>query len=294
MTLYFGYGSNLDAEDFRAFCDRQGFGQARLEPLTTALLLDHALAFDRHSPARRGGVLNLRAQPGQAVEGVLFRANAAALAALDLKEGAPFAYARRPCHVVRPDGGVSEAMTYAAPAQGFHRPHPDYLAVVRRGQAQHGIAHAMLEAAASDTPAPLTIAHLFVYGTLMEGEPNAPLLAGLQRRPARVAAALHDCGPYPALRLGPGEVRGELLDLPLERLAALDALEGAAPAGAPGGAYRRSVLPARHEGGIARAYVYVMDDAARFPPIPSGDWRDKPGRAEAWAAYAARTPEAER
>jgi gamma-glutamylcyclotransferase (GGCT)/AIG2-like uncharacterized protein YtfP len=294
VTAYFGYGSNLDAEDFAAFCARHGFAGAVLEPVSTALLLDHELAFDRYAASRQGGALNLRARPGQAVEGVLFRANDAALAALDAKEGAPAAYQRVRRHLVLPDGTAVEAMTYAATPERFHVPHPGYLAVVARGQAAHGIAHDMVAHAARDAAPPLTIAHLFVYGTLMAGEPNAHHLEGVARVAGSVTALLHDCGPFPAVRLGDGEVRGELLPLPLERLAGMDALEGSAPGGAPGGMYRRSVLPVRHAGGVTRAYIYVMDDAARFPPIASGDWRSKADRAAAWAEYAARTPAGDR
>lgn len=294
MTRYFGYGSNLDAADFAAFCARHGFADARLLPVSTALLLDHTLAFDRHARSRQGGTLNLRAQPGQAVEGVLFDANDAALDALDAKEGAPEAYRRITRHLVLPDGRAVEAMTCAAPSEGFHAPRADHLGVIARGRAAHGIADAMVAHAARDEPAPLTVAHLFVYGTLMAGEPNAHHLEGVPRRPGRVTARLHDCGAYPAACLGDGEVQGELVALPLERLAGMDALEGSAPGGAPGGMYRRSVLPVRHAGGATRAYIYLMDDAGRFPPIASGDWRSKPDRAAAWAAHAARTPAEER
>ena len=294
MTPYFGYGAELDAEDFGAFCARAGFAGAALAPVSTALLLDHALVFDRPAASGRGGGLNLRAQLGQAVEGVLFRANARAIEALDARAGAPDAGRRVTRHLVLPDGSVAAAMTHAAPPDRFHRPHADDLAILVRGRAAHGIADAMLAHAARNTPAPLTIGHLFVYGTLMAGEPNAHHLNGVARVPGRVTARLHDCGPYPALCLGEGEVAGELVALPLERLAGLDALEGSAPAGAPGGMYRRSVLPVRHAGGTTRAYVYVMDDAARFPPIASGDWRSKADRAAAWADYAARVPEADR
>ncbi|HEV7456719.1 MAG TPA: gamma-glutamylcyclotransferase [Roseococcus sp.] len=294
MTLYFGYGSNLDAADWGAWCARRGFGAARLEPVSTALLLDHELVFDCYSRTRQGGVLNLRARPGQAAEGVVFRANDAALAALDAKEGAPFAYQRARRHIVLPDGSVVEAMTYVTRSEGFHAPHPDYLGIVRRGQATHGIAHAMLEAAARNAPAPLTIAHLFVYGTLMAGEANAHHLEGLAREAGRVTGTLHDCGPYPALALGEGEVAGEVLELPLARLAAMDALEGSPPGGAPGGLYRRTVLPVRAAGGIVRAYAYVMDTAARHPRLVAGDWRAKASRHADWAAYAARTPAPER
>lgn len=294
MTLYFAYGSNLDAEDWAGFCARGGCPGARLEPMSPALLLDVELAFDRHSAARQGGVLNLRERPGQAVEGMLFRADATALRALDAKEGAPRHYARVRRHAVLPDGTAVEAMTYVGPGQGFHAPHADYLAVVRRGQLSHGLAHEMMEAAALGAEPALTIRHLFVYGTLMEGEANAHHLGGVPRRMGAVRGVLHDCGPAPALALGESEVRGEVVELPLERLAGMDALEGVAPAGAPGGLYRRTVLAVRTTEGVLRAYVYVMEDAARFPPIASGDWRSVGDRHAAWAEYAARRPENER
>jgi gamma-glutamylcyclotransferase (GGCT)/AIG2-like uncharacterized protein YtfP len=82
--------------------------------------------------------------------------------------------------------------------------------------------------------------------------------------------------------------------LPLERLAGMDALDGSKPAGAPGGMYRRSVLPVRTAAGLLRAYAYVMDDAERFPLITSGDWRSVGKRHQAWAEYAARTAEQDR
>lgn len=278
MTTYFAYGSNLDAEDWAGFCARRAFPEARLEPLGPALLLDRELVFDLHSRGRRGGVLNLRARPGQAVEGMLFHAGEAALRALDAKEGAPRHYARLACHAVRPDGSVVEAMTYAGLGQGFHAPHADYLAVVRRGLTAHGLAPGTMEEAALGRPPALTIRHLFVYGTLMSGEANAHHLAGVPRQAGSLDGTLHDCGPYPAMTLGAGEVHGEVVELPLERLAGMDALEGVAPAGAPGGLYRRTVLPVRTAAGVLRAYVYVMEDPSRFPRIASGDWRSVGGR----------------
>lgn len=294
MILYFGYGSNLDAMDWNGFCARQGFAGAALQPVARGLLLDQELVFDHHAASRQGGALNLRARPGQAAEGMVFRADAAALRALDFKEGAPEEYRRVPCHAVLEDGSVVAVMTYVAPERRFCAPHADYLAVVRRGQAAHGIGHAMVEAAARDEAPPLTIRHLFVYGTLMAGEANEHHLAGVPRMAGVVQGQLHDCGAYPALSLGEGEVRGELVELPLARLAGMDALEGSAPGGAPGGMYRRSVLAVRTKAGVVRAYAYVMDDAARFPRIAEGDWRSVGNRHQAWAEYAGRTAASER
>ncbi|MDB5413626.1 MAG: gamma-glutamylcyclotransferase [Rubritepida sp.] len=294
MTLYFGYGSNLDALDWRSFCARWDFRGAKLVPVTQALLLDTELVFDRYAVSRRGGALNLRDRPGQAVDGMIFRPNATALRALDVKEGAPRHYRRVYRQAVLPDGTVADVMTYVAPSQGFHAPHADYLAVVRRGKAAHGLAQGMLEEAALGAVPRPAIRHLFVYGTLMTGEANAHHLAGLSRRSGMVRGVLHDCGPYPVMTLGEGAVHGEIMELPLERLAHLDALEGAAPVGAPGGWYRRTVLPVRVANGVERAFAYVVDNAEQFPRIESGDWRSLGDRHAAWAEYAARTPEGER
>lgn len=271
--LYFGYGSNLDAGDFGHFCARRGFQGARLIRRGTALLLDRQLVFDRHAASRRGGVLNLRDRPGAAVEGVLFEADARAGEALDAKEGVPHAYRRVECHAVLPNGSAVPAFTCIARGQGFHAPDEGYLAVVRRGLASHGLGHAALLAAARGDDPPPAVGHLFVYGTLLAGEANAGLLERLPREAAMARGVLHDCGDWPAMALGEGMVHGEVLPWPLERVAALDALEEALPHGAPGGAYRRTVLTVRTGRGGLRAYAYVVDEPHGLPVIPGGDWR---------------------
>lgn len=70
---------------------------------------------------------------------------------------------------------------------------------------------------------------LFVYGTLLRGEPNHALLAGAGRfvRDARTEPAytLWDLGPYPALTLGGATaIEGELWDV--DAFDDLDAYEG--------------------------------------------------------------------
>lgn len=296
--LVFAYGSNLDADDFREWCDRHGHRAARLDPVSPALLLDRALSFQRHSRGRGGGVLTLSARLGAATEGVVFEANEAAVEALDAKEGHPHAYRREAAHAILPDGRALPCTVYDGVPQGregFVAPSDAYLAVVRRGLAAHGLSNAALAAAAANTPPPSAAPWLFVYGTLLAGEANDRHLAGLDRHPARVRGALHDCGPYPVVALGTAEVRGEALPLDPARLPALDALEGARPFGEPGGHYRRTVLPALlDDGRSVRAQVYVADDAPSFPAIPSGDWRSVGDRHAAWEAYAARATPPER
>lgn len=69
---YFAYGSNLDLLDWLAFCERRQLNADALTPLKKVYLPDNTLALDRFSTARRGGVLNVRAQKGAYVEGYLF------------------------------------------------------------------------------------------------------------------------------------------------------------------------------------------------------------------------------
>jgi gamma-glutamylcyclotransferase (GGCT)/AIG2-like uncharacterized protein YtfP len=127
---------------------------------------------------------------------------------------------------------------------------------------------------------------LFVYGTLMRGEPRHHLIADhvLAACPARCEGALVHMGPYPAM-IDPdpaltnearGQVQGELLlidDLE-DLLPVLDRVEGCAEPGEPGGLYHRARR--RVQIGVVQreAWVYLLEDhVKRGPVIPSGSWR---------------------
>ncbi len=116
---------------------------------------------------------------------------------------------------------------------------------------------------------------LFVYGTLMAGEPAHPLLAAaiVRSTPARLAGAvLHDLGAYPAAVVGTGDVYGEVHWLTAAAfdavIARLDAYEGEE--------YRRLCCPVwPHDGAPAiHAWVYLAEPAAmaRYPVIATGRW----------------------
>jgi gamma-glutamylcyclotransferase (GGCT)/AIG2-like uncharacterized protein YtfP len=127
----------------------------------------------------------------------------------------------------------------------------------------------------------------FVYGTLLPGERNHPLLAGRTRSwtPAVLPGALLFRGPrYPVAVLDPaagGRVRGEVVEISAAMydavLADLDRLEGYAP-GDPANRYERVSRAVRGERGESEAWIYVagpvltrdmLPAAAR---IPGGDW----------------------
>ena len=113
---------------------------------------------------------------------------------------------------------------------------------------------------------------VFVYGTLLSGEPNHYLLHGqLLVGEARTRAQFNlvSLGAFPALVAG-GEVavRGEVYDIDAATLAALDRLEGYP------GFYARE--PVELDGGVvgeALAYLLPSERVAGRPEIPHGDWK---------------------
>lgn len=112
---------------------------------------------------------------------------------------------------------------------------------------------------------------LFVYGTLMRGEPSAHLLGDDARfvRATRTSARYWLANvddSYPALVEGGSDaVAGEIFEVSVAVLPALDAHEDVPEL------YRR----VRVELGAHRPWVYVfrVELAGGYPRIESGDWR---------------------
>ncbi len=148
--LYFGYGSNLDHDDWSRFCRARDLDPRVLRPIGPATLADEMLVFDYHSVRRDCGALNIRHQPGGMVDGYLFEV-AGDWTALDQKEGHPHRYAREHVRVRDPGGAIVAAQTYrVVPALriGFVAPSEHYLAICRAGRTRYGLSLAQLDAAA--------------------------------------------------------------------------------------------------------------------------------------------------
>lgn len=123
--------------------------------------------------------------------------------------------------------------------------------------------------------------YLFVYGTLLSDQPNHRLLRPFIDPEQTLAAVLpgavlHDAGAYPMVVRGVGRVLGEVVwvrpECADEALAQLDAYEDVAD-----GLYTRETATVITPccGPIVDAWVYWGNPhiAARYPRIPSGDWR---------------------
>jgi gamma-glutamylcyclotransferase (GGCT)/AIG2-like uncharacterized protein YtfP len=109
-----------------------------------------------------------------------------------------------------------------------------------------------------------------VYGTLLSGEPSHALLDGaLSLGPVKTVPSfeLIDLGPHPALVAGGSTaVTGELYDVPVAMLAALDVHEEVPVF------FNRAVI-ALDDGRTAETYLLEADQVRGRRRIGSGDWR---------------------
>lgn len=282
--LYFGYGSNLNAGDWRRWCEERGDGDLadRLRHVGPATLPDRRLGFTRHSSVRGGGVLDVVPARGHVVEGEVFEADEAVQDLLDAKEGAPWAYRRIPVTVFRDDGQAVEAFTYEVPPDRRLRhvdPAPGYLDIVLDGYENHGIPVTTLRAAAAGKAAESAVQAFFVYGTLMRGESRFPAIHRHRICGALLADApgrLVSLGSWPGLVEGEGCVHGELLRVANVTGAVedLDFIEGFRGFGANGSLFVRILIDVHvGDGRIRRCWSYRYAGSDGGEPIAGGDWR---------------------
>ena len=114
---------------------------------------------------------------------------------------------------------------------------------------------------------------LIVYGTLMSGERNHRFCRNaISITPCTVTGTLYDTGyGFPAFALeGDGEVKAELIEIPLADWADIDRLEGYPRL------YDRQLLQATlADGGEATGWVYIMTELPDYAKvIESGDWKE--------------------
>ena len=143
MTLYFAYGSNLSESEMRAACPGHRFlGPARLH--------GRRLEFRRRSRRWGGGAADIASAPGESVWGALYELPDGALAALDRKEGAGFAYRRMDVEVDL-EGEPRRAVAYEVERKEPREvaPTADYLRLLLGGAAERGLPHDYVDAIGS-------------------------------------------------------------------------------------------------------------------------------------------------
>lgn len=283
--LYFAYGSNLDADNWEAWCVTRGYEAASIEPVCPAWLPDHELVFRYRSRLRAGGALDVRERRGTATPGALFRVHD--WSGLDAKEGVSGGYYRRAnVTVLTADGHAHRAITYRVRDERVERdfvaPAAEYREMVVRGLSRFGHDHdGFLAASRGESGAP-TPGALFTYGTLMKGQRSHELLAPKIRRDHGAAhvtgASLVRIDWYPGLVLrADGSVHGELYELDdvPATLDQLDAYEDFAGYESEASLYRRSLMRVVTADATRLAWTYVyLGDFDGFPSISTGRWTD--------------------
>eukprot|EP00511_Aplanochytrium_stocchinoi_P001699 CAMPEP_0204829694 /NCGR_PEP_ID=MMETSP1346-20131115/7997_1 /ASSEMBLY_ACC=CAM_ASM_000771 /TAXON_ID=215587 /ORGANISM="Aplanochytrium stocchinoi, Strain GSBS06" /LENGTH=294 /DNA_ID=CAMNT_0051959701 /DNA_START=363 /DNA_END=1247 /DNA_ORIENTATION=+ len=284
---YFGYGSNLNAEDFTNWCNRMGFGGARLVPVSPAWLIDHKLQFHYFSSGRKGGAADVVEDAGMAVPGVLFEVPENTLEALDSKEGHPLFYQKEKVVVCTPYLELVEAITYKVAGnrrkEEHVKPTKEYVKLIEGGLRKFGLPTSMLSMSTTQFVQEENMKSVFVYGTLLRGQPLNYAMVSRNKptsvKEASVKGALYDLEDFPGLRPGDYVVKGELYsyDTPMRPLLTeLDAIEGHEGWGR--GLYERVVVPVTVDGEIVWAWAYLLcskEYDGTEGLITSGSWIER-------------------
>ena len=284
-VLYFGYGSNLDWNDWSEWCLSRGFEPEGLTEVGPAWLPDYSMAFHYYSQGRGGGAADIvRNERGCAVPGVLFRLDQQALEAMDRKEGHPAFYERRIVHPTTPDGVEHEALTYTvvpAKIRDEHTaPTPGYEALIRENLERRGLPTNELDSALSGKGVHFSISQVFMYGTLMKGESRHNVVEKTTSGDmvnATCRGRLLNLGSFPGMIPDADSVvKGELYTFSemSDILRRLDSIEGYLGTGRPDSLYTRAIVSVSTPEGSEWAWTYIYN-GRDGSVIDSGDWRHR-------------------
>ena len=283
---HFGYGSNLDLDDWKKWCDARGrkSNEMQVEP-GIFFLPDYELDFHYKSGSRGGGALDVVERPGYVVAGKLFKVTGDGWKSLDAKEGAPNYYERKQVEVLSENGEQRTAITYVVTQAKDEKKHvppaPGYIEIVERAYDHYGItkshswAKEQLVASGKSKVTKSAVDHLFTYGTLRDGEERSGILSKFSSKvykDCKIKGSLIDLPDgYPGLISGDGSVVGEIHHTPdIENtLKELDRVEGFNGYGEDGSLFHRVLTYSNNIPCWTYVYARSSDDG---PVIESGDW----------------------
>jgi len=283
---HFGYGSNLDLDDWKKWCDTRGrkSNEMQVEP-GIFFLPDYELDFHYESGSRGGGALDVVERPGHVVAGQLFKVTGDGWASLDAKEGAPNYYRQEKVVVLSENGEQRTAITYVVTQAKDEKKHvppaPGYIEIVERAYDHYGItkshpwAKEQLAASGKGKVTKSAVDHLFIYGTLREGEKRSGILDKFSSKvykDCKIRGRLIDLPDgYPGLISGDGSVVGEIHHTPdIENaLKKLDTIEGFNGYGEKDPLFRRILTYSNYIPCWTYVYARSPDDGS---VIESGDW----------------------
>ena len=288
---HFGYGSNLDLNDWKKWCDVRGrkSDEMQVEP-GIFFLPDYELDFHYESGSRGGGALDVVERPGHAVAGKLFKVTGDGWKSLDYKEGSPNYYERKQVQVLSENGEQRTAITYVVTQAKDEKKHvppaPGYIEIVERAYDHYGItkshpwAKEQLAASGQGRVTKSAVDHLFIYGTLRDGEERSGILSKFSikvYKDCKIRGKLINLqgGRYPGLISGDGSVVGEIHHTPdientlKDENDGLDMIEGFNGYGEKDSLFRRILTYSNEIPCWTYVYARSPDDG---PIIESGDW----------------------
>lgn len=279
---YFGYGSNLDWDDWVAFCRKHNANPDGLMERAPAWLVEHHLKFHYYSSGRKGGAADVvPINTYHATPGVLFDVDEEAWTTLVRKEGAPNYYEEKEVLVIGSDGRLQKATTFVVckhrQKADFVQPTDEYRQLIHDGLEHRGLPTFGLDQALQHSFDQPTINHLFVYGTLMSGQGRFNQLEPYVRSSTKgwTKGQLHHLGSFPGLKLDEGVVHGELIEMRdveqcLERT---DGIEGFRGFDHQDSFYDRTIVQVQTEQGVVWAWTYLYaHDVDEDSIIEDGRW----------------------
>lgn len=277
--LYYGYGSNLDYEDWTKWCNNRGEDPSGLKEIGPAWLDGYQLIFDYYSSSRKCGAANLiKDSSGKSANpGALFEIDDYTLDLLDRKEGTKIlgCYQRETVTVYTPDGQLHEAITYIhhAKKDTFFEPSNEYESLIRNGLNRLDLPTGRLDLALKRS-AEKCFDLVFVYGTLMRGKSrHSEMENGFEFvSKGIVKGDMYHIRDYPGIIPGEGVVHGELhraSDIS-DAIQLLDWIEGA---NNQNPLFNRVIQEINTEQGKYWAYVYhFAQEIDQFRKIENGKW----------------------
>ena len=283
-TLYFGYGSNLDWDDWYDYCERTGHNPFGLVDLGIAFLPDHRMVWHYHSKTREGGAADVIAGDiGEVVPGVLFRLEGDAAEAMEKKEGSPNYYCKKNVVVLTADGKQVEAITYVVNEKkimdSFIHPKTEYTDLIRKGLSIRGLPTKMLDDSLNCVYPSFPVKSVFVYGTLRKWGSRHDIITRYDPyesvEKCKTNALMMDYDQFPGLVPGDKVVYGEIYSYynPSRPLEHLDFIEGHQNWCSPKCLFQRRIvtIDAQDKQRFAWTYMICNWDA---PLVESGDWME--------------------
>ena len=280
MMYYFGYGSNLDFDDWSKWCKKRGKNPDGLKEIGPAWIDGYHLVFDYYSNSREGGAANLRAVGSgkAATPGALFEIDKDTLKSLDQKEGVklPHCYKRIKVTAFTENGEGFECYTYIhyPDSLDYYPPTKEYETLIRDGLIKLSLPVNSLDSALANT-INFGIKFFFVYGTLMKNQTRQYAMQSSKLlTEGEISADMYKIGTYPGIVTGKGIVQGELYESkqPFDLVKELDRIEGAEISDP---LFNRVIQKVRTKKGDYWSYVYHYANSTKdLELIITGNWKD--------------------